>query len=112
MTADDFLALWRRNPFFVLAVPTDASRLEIERAGQKILALLSLKAGTAGTYVTPFGPAVRDADLVRQALASLRDPTERVLHELFADVGEKPPQTDAAPPRFEPTARSFDWAKR
>jgi hypothetical protein len=86
MSDADPLAAWRRNPFFVLAVATDASRIEIERQGQKLLALLEIGSTEAARYETPFGPATRDGDAVRHALAALRDPNRRVIHELWADV--------------------------
>ena len=87
MTTHDPLAAWRSNPFFVLEVATDATPTEVERAGQRLLALLALGSAAAETYQTPLGPATRDADRVRQALAALRDPLQRVLDELWADVG-------------------------
>jgi hypothetical protein len=86
MTTRDPLAAWRSNPFFVLEVPTDATPTEVERAGQRLLALLALGSAAVETYQTPLGPATRDADQVRQALAALRDPAQRVLNELWANV--------------------------
>jgi hypothetical protein len=86
MTTRDPLAAWRSNPFFVLEVATDATPSEVERAGQRLLALLALGNAAAATYQTPLGPATRDADQVRQALATLRDPEQRVLNELWANV--------------------------
>jgi hypothetical protein len=86
MTTRDPLAAWRSNPFFVLEVPTNATPPEVERAGQRLLALLALGSAAAVTYQTPLGPATRDADQVRQALATLRDPEQRVLNELWANV--------------------------
>jgi hypothetical protein len=86
MTTGDPLALWRSNPFFVLEVAPDATPTDVERAGQRLLALLTVGSANAQTYLTPLGPATRDADKVRQALAALRDPEQRVLHELWANV--------------------------
>jgi hypothetical protein len=80
------LVAWSTNPFFVLEVGTDASRAEIERTGQRLLALLSINTKSASQYTTPFGTFTRDADSVRQALASLRDPKQRIICELLADV--------------------------
>ena len=101
MTRHDPLADWRSNPFFVLEIPTDATPTEVERAGQRLIALLAVGAATAGTYRTPLGPAPRDADRVRQALAALRDPEQRVLHELWANVvpagGRASSHTDTGP---------------
>ena len=96
MSGEDPLAAswhaWRGNPFFVLELSPQASRAEVERAGQKLLALLALGSTSAGRYDTPFGPATRDADTIRQAVATLRDPVERVIHELLADF---PPEAGA-----------------
>jgi hypothetical protein len=89
MTGHDPLAAWRGNPFFVLEVSTDAPRAEVERAGQKLLALLALGSTSAGHCDTPLGLATRDADGVRQAVAALRDPVERVVHELWADLAPR-----------------------
>jgi hypothetical protein len=86
MRAGDPLALWRSNPFFVLEVATDATPTDVERAGQRLLALLTVGSANAQTYPTPLGTATRDAELVRQALAALRDPEQRVVHELWANV--------------------------
>jgi len=107
----DPLADWRGNPFFVLEVPTQASRTEVERAGQKLLGLLALGAAGADRYDTPFGPAARDADAVRRALATLRDPHERVMQELWANVargaGGKAKASAAEP--WEEAARAIGW---
>lgn len=86
MTTRDPLAVWRNNPFFVLEIRTDATPIDVERAGQRLLALLAVGSETAEIYETPLGPSTRDADRVRQALATLRDPKQRVLHELWANV--------------------------
>jgi hypothetical protein len=86
MTTGDPLALWRSNPFYVLEVATDATPTDVERAGQRLLALLTIGSANAQTYQTPLGPATRDAEKVRQAVATLRDPEQRVLRELWANV--------------------------
>ena len=86
MTTRDPLAAWRSNPFFVLEVPTNATPTDVERAGQRLLALLTVGSANVQTYPTPLGPATRDAEKVRQALSALRDPEQRVLHELWANV--------------------------
>jgi hypothetical protein len=88
MNGYDPLGDWRGNPFFMLEVSTEASRIEVERAGQRLLGLLAVGNAGAMRYDTPLGPATRDADSVRQALATLRDPNERVIHELWANVAQ------------------------
>ena len=87
-------ARWRANPFFVLGLPPTASRAEVERAGQKLIAQLELGVTSAATYTTPLGPVPRTAEGVRTAVTQLRDPAGRLLHELWATpiadpVGER-----------------------
>lgn len=100
--SDDPLSNWRANPCFVLGVDPQAPRLEIERAGQKLLALLTVESASAADYETPLGPGMRDADAVRQALGILRDPDQRLAAELWAEVASEaseadPSDEDAAP---------------
>jgi hypothetical protein len=110
----DSLDRIRDNPFYVLGVRPNTSRVEIEREGQKLLGMLELKLASAATYITPVGPGVRTADKVRQAMAVLRDPERRLMHEIWArldpslppkddpddDLDELPPQA----PREDPLA--------
>lgn len=84
------------NPFFVLGISTEASRLEIEREGQKLLGMIELGFADALTYATPLGPRSRDPEMVRAALAALRDPARRLVAELWAR--HAPPVTTTAPP--------------
>jgi len=89
------------NPFFVLAVSPDASRLEIEREAQKLLGMLELGFEAAQTYATPLGPRPRTAEAVRAAVAVLRDPYQRLLAELWARHAPASLETareEAAPP--------------
>lgn len=72
------------NPFFVLGLAPEASRAEVERTGQKLLAMLELGAAAAKTYRSPLGTHERTADLIRSALAELRDPERRIVHEFWA----------------------------
>ncbi len=74
------------NPFYVLGLPPTASRAEVERAGQKWLAMLDVGIAAASTYETPLGGMPRDADLVRKSTAALRDPDLRVVHEIWATL--------------------------
>ena len=72
------------NPFFVLGLSPDASRIEIEREAQKLLGMLELDFADAKTYATPLGPQPRTAELVRAAVAALRDPYRRLVAEVWA----------------------------
>ena len=72
------------NPFFVLGLAPDASRIEIEREAQKLLGMLELGFAEARTYATPLGPQPRTAEAVRAAVAALRDPSQRLVAELWA----------------------------
>lgn len=71
------------NPFFVLGITPSATRMEVERAGQKLLAQLAIGVAAANSYATPFGKRERDESKVRGALAMLRDPEKRTLYELW-----------------------------
>jgi hypothetical protein len=77
------------NPFYVLGLAPDCSRAEVERAGQKLLAMLELDLAGARAYPTPFGQGRRDPAKIREAMAELRDPQRRLLHELWA-LGPSP----------------------
>jgi hypothetical protein len=88
----------RKNPFYVLGLPPTATRAEVERQGQKLLGLLELGARQARSYATPLGDFPRDADLVRQAMAELRDPDRRLLHEVWATPLPPVPPAPPAPP--------------
>jgi hypothetical protein len=83
------------NPFFVLGLPPDTSRIEIEREAQKLLGMLELGFADAKTYRTPLGPRPRTPELVRAAVAALRDPYRRLVAELWAR--HAPPARDDAP---------------
>ena len=98
-----------KNPFFILGLGPESARAEVERTGQKLLGLLELKVGSAATYRTPLGDRPRSPELVREALAELRDPKKRLLWELWAGVGPvDPPQADPAPP-WPDARRALGW---
>jgi hypothetical protein len=101
------LEWWRQNPWFVLGLDPDASRMEVERRGQKLLALLAVGSASAAHCDTPFGKAERDEDAVRQALGLLRDPDQRILCELWArvtDVDGEEAKSDPEPWTGAPAA--------
>jgi hypothetical protein len=87
------------NPFYVLGLPVTASRAEVEREGQKHLGMLALGLSAAGTYDTPLGPAQRTPEAVREAMAELRDPERRLIHELWARVPAADGRAGASGPR-------------
>lgn len=72
------------NPFLVLELATGATREQAERQGAKLLAMLAAGMAGAATYPTPFGPRERTDELVRAALAELRDTDRRLIHEWWA----------------------------
>lgn len=114
MNQIDALAAWRANPFFVLEVKTDATRADVERAGQRLLAQLSIGAQGATDYATPLGKCKRDADMVRQALVALRDPAQRLAHELWANIAplnksERAPNLTA---KWEHAESGLGWARQ
>lgn len=77
---------WLENPFFVLGLAPSATRVELERAGQRLLAELTIGRESAREYDTPVGRNLRTPELVRQALAELRDPARRLIHEAWAQL--------------------------
>jgi hypothetical protein len=74
------------NPFYVLGLRPAATRQEIEREGQKLLGMLELGLSAALEYPTPLGTEPRTQDKVRRALAELRDPDKRLVHEIWAEL--------------------------
>lgn len=91
----------QENPFYVLGLRPGCSRSEIEREGQKLLGMLELGLSAARRYDTPLGAQPRDAERVRWAMAELREPARRLVHELWAwlpaqPLAGPPEDTDAA----------------
>jgi hypothetical protein len=101
------------NPFYVLGVATDVSRIEIEREAAKLLGMIELGFAEAKTYATPLGPRPRTSEAVRAAVAALRDPYQRLVAEVWAR--HAPPTTTTvteAPvqPETNPGARrALGW---
>jgi len=94
------------NPFLVLELTASATRIEVERAGQKLLAQLAIGVASVKSYRTPFGVRARDESKVRMALSALRDPEQRVLHELWlSDLADEPQALEGWPGAF----RSIGW---
>jgi ABC-type arginine transport system ATPase subunit len=101
------------NPFYVLELAPDCSRAEVERSGQKLLAMLELDLAGAGRYPTPFGSGRRDAAKVREAMAQLRDPQRRLFHELWVLAppwtGEVPSAEAEVEPGFYAALSALGW---
>jgi hypothetical protein len=101
------------NPFFVLGIATDASRIEVEREAQKLLGMLELGFAEARTYPTPLGPQPRTTELVRAAVAALRDPYQRLVAELWArhapPAAAEPPAREVAEPPRVGLRRALGW---
>ncbi|MCA9691734.1 MAG: hypothetical protein R3A51_14895 [Nannocystaceae bacterium] len=96
------------NPFHVLGLPPGCARQEMEREGQKLLGMLELGLASAASYDTPLGPRPRTPELVREAMAALRDPGRRARLELWAAPVVAAPR-EAAPPTEEPASIAAPW---
>ncbi len=88
--AENMLRRHLANPFLVLALPPESTPDQIEREGQKLLMMLSAGIAGAASYATPLGPRARSAEMVREALAELRDPDQRLVHEWWARAWRRP----------------------
>ncbi|MBL9101431.1 MAG: hypothetical protein JNL82_10770 [Myxococcales bacterium] len=101
------------NPFYVLGLRPTCSRLDVEREGQKLLGMLELGLKAAKTYMTPLGPQARTADKVRGAMAELRSPDRRLVHEFWAalppapEPPKPPPAVPQAPGDMPPLTEAF-----
>jgi hypothetical protein len=110
------------NPFFVLGVGPEAPRAVVEREGQKLLAMLEVGLTKAKTYETPLGPRARTPELVRWALAELRQPERRLVHELWAAAPVAPvaagalenplDEKDSAAPGWPEARVAYGWEPR
>jgi len=98
------------NPFYVLGLSPDASRIELEREAQKLLGMLELGFAGATTYATPLGPRTRTPELVRAAVAALRDPYRRLVAELWAR--HAPPATLESTPTAAPAEATQPGLRR
>jgi len=102
------------NPFFVLGIATDASRIEIEREASKLLGMLELDFADAMTYATPLGSRPRTSEAVRAAVAALRDPYQRLVAEVWARHAPAVTKVAAAEPASSPESnegarRALGW---
>jgi hypothetical protein len=100
------------NPFYVLGLPATCSRAEVERQGQKLLGMVELGLSAARSYTTPLGPRPLDATRVREAMAALRDPERRLLHELTLAAAPAAPGLPATAANGAPKAAPLAEARR
>ncbi len=70
------------NPFRLLGLTPHAASREVEREGGKVLALIAAGLDDPSA-MAPLGPRTRTSEQVRWAMAELRDPHRRALHEVF-----------------------------
>jgi hypothetical protein len=73
-----------KNPFYLLGIAPSASAVEVEREGRKLLGMLELGLASARRYLSPLGERERTPEMVREAMAELRDPQKRLICELWA----------------------------
>jgi len=102
-SATPMSAPYERNPFHVLELTPEASAVEVERAGQKLLAMLGVGLEAAAGYAHPGGRAQREEADVRWAMAELRDPARRARWEVWwapADALEGVPAPAPGPDLF------------
>lgn len=95
------------NPFYVLGVATTATRTDLEREGNKLLSMLQLDLKESKTYRSPVGEHPRTAEAVRAAMAELRDPKRRLVHELLAAL----PVTVSVPAAPAAAKDEVKWAR-
>ncbi len=98
------------NPFYILALPVSCGRGEVEREGQKWLGMLELGLAGAGAYRSPIGTHERTPELVRWAMAELRDPDRRLGHELWAQLEPRPAAPSAGTPGVSAAAAAASAA--
>jgi hypothetical protein len=81
----------QQNPFLVLELPPTANGAEVDRQGQKLLAMLAAQMSEAASYPSPLGRCARTSELVRAAIAELQDPDRRLLAEWWMQGWEVRP---------------------
>ena len=99
--------------FVVFGVAPTASTREIECEAQKLLAMLALGVGDAGTYRCAGEVRPRTEEAVRAAAARLRDPRQRLAAELVAGAAPVVAPPSPPPPAGWPDAlRRTGWGPR
>ncbi|MEO7112014.1 MAG: hypothetical protein ABI183_16340 [Polyangiaceae bacterium] len=99
-----------KNPYFVLEIAANATPGEIERAGRKLLALIDVGSEKVVEYTCSFGVFPRDATMIREAMAELRDPRKRTRHSLLASLLSADAGPDSETALDAPLANAFALA--
>lgn len=76
----------RTNAFWVLEIPFDASRAQVERATARLLDELDLDRKSAHTVTTPLGEVARTPELVREVADRLRSSVGRGVERELAQL--------------------------
>lgn len=74
------------NPFHLLGLTPGVTAIEIERAGQRLLALSEVGSAAAAVVVIRGVAVPRSVDQIRAAMATLRDPAMRARAEFEAGL--------------------------
>jgi len=90
LQAENMLRRHLANPFLVLSLGPDATIDQVERQGQKLLLMLSAGIPESAWYDTPLGRRDLTEEMVREAIAELRDPDRRLVHEWWACTWRNP----------------------
>lgn len=101
------------NPFEVLELPPDSTAIDIERAANKLLAMLAVGFAGSATYRSGYETRTRDADLVRWAARELRDPARRAVHAatVVPPLDDEDLPEDPRAPWLDALV-SFGWGRR
>jgi len=76
--------LREKNPYFVLELEVPATRADVERQKNKLVALFEVSPARAARYLTPFGELTRTVDDVRRAAKTLEEARQRLWCGLWA----------------------------
>lgn len=76
--------LREKNPYFILELEAPATRADVERQKNKLVALFDVSPARAARYLSPFGDATRSVDDVRRAAKTLEEARQRLWCGLWA----------------------------
>jgi hypothetical protein len=104
--SDECFTMNPKNPYAVLGLSPDATPGDVERQGKKLLGLLEVGAEKAKSYAYLGSTLPRDATMVREAMAALRDPKRAVRERCLARLLSGSPASRVVEPD-EPFADAF-----